>query len=219
MDSIAKDAANDQGRSKDTSKDRVFSGIQPTGGLHLGNLLGAVSNWVRDQHESQGIFCVVDLHALTVPKEPGEVARGSAELSDELLACGLDPNASTLFIQSHVPEHAQMGWLLQCNTSFGELGRMTQFKDKSQRQKDFISGGLFSYPSLQAADILLYDTDKVPVGDDQRQHIELTRDVAERFNNRFGETFVLPSAAIDFSFRVQTNSRVKTYQLDEMSSC
>ncbi len=172
----------------------VFSGIQPTGGLHLGNLLGAVRNWVDNQGDTVGFFCIVDLHALTVPKEPGEVGKGSIELARELLACGLDPTESTLFIQSHVPEHAQMGWLLQCNTGFGELNRMTQFKDKSAKQKDFVSSGLFSYPSLQAADILLYDTNQVPVGADQRQHIELTRDIAVRFNSRYGETFVVPEA-------------------------
>lgn len=176
--------------------DRVFSGIQPTGGLHLGNLLGAVRNWVADQGDSDAFYCIVDLHALTIPKPPGEVGRGTIELAQELLACGLDPNQVTLFVQSHVPAHAQLGWLLQCNTAFGELNRMTQFKDKSAKQKDFVSAGLFSYPSLQAADILLYDTHKVPVGADQRQHIELTRDVAERFNSRYGETFVVPEADI-----------------------
>jgi tryptophanyl-tRNA synthetase len=175
---------------------RVFSGIQPTGDLHLGNLLGAVQNWVEDQRTADSFYCIVDLHALTIPKAPGEVAAKSLELAQVLLACGLDPEACTLFVQSHVPEHAQLGWLLQCVTSFGELNRMTQFKDKSAKQKDFISAGLFTYPSLQAADILLYDTDEVPVGEDQRQHIELTRDVAERFNARYGETFVLPQATI-----------------------
>ena len=175
---------------------RVFSGIQPTGDLHLGNLLGAVRHWVADQHRTDSVFCIVDLHALTVPKEPGEVAAKTLELAQVLLACGLEPESCILFAQSHVPQHAELGWVLQCNTSFGELNRMTQFKDKSARQKDFISAGLFTYPSLQAADILLYDTDQVPVGEDQRQHIELTRDVAERFNARFGETFVLPEAVV-----------------------
>jgi tryptophanyl-tRNA synthetase len=175
---------------------RVFSGIQPTGDLHLGNLLGAVRNWVADQHRTDSVFCIVDLHALTVPKEPGEVAAKTLELAQVLLACGLEPESCILFAQSHVPQHAELGWVLQCNTSFGELNRMTQFKDKSARQKDFISAGLFTYPALQAADILLYDTDQVPVGEDQRQHIELTRDVAERFNARFGETFVLPEAVV-----------------------
>ncbi len=174
---------------------RTFSGIQPTGDLHLGNLLGAVSNWVRDQHERDSLFCIVDLHALTVPKTPGEVGAASLELAQVLLACGLDPEVCTLFVQSHVHQHSELGWLLQCVTSMGELRRMTQFKDKSEG-RDFISAGLFTYPSLQAADILLYDTDQVPVGEDQRQHIELTRDVAERFNARYGETFVLPTATV-----------------------
>jgi tryptophanyl-tRNA synthetase len=174
---------------------RVFSGIQPTGDLHLGNLLGAVRNWVRDQHEADSFYCIVDLHALTVPKAPGEVGERSLELAQVLIACGLDPEACTLFVQSHVHEHSELAWLLQCVTSMGELRRMTQFKDKSEG-RDFISAGLFTYPALQAADILLYDTDRVPVGEDQRQHIELTRDIAERFNHRYGETFVLPAATI-----------------------
>jgi tryptophanyl-tRNA synthetase len=174
---------------------RVFSGIQPTGDLHLGNLLGAVQNWVRDQHEADSFYCIVDLHALTVPKVPGEVGERSLELAQVLLACGLDPQVCTLFVQSHVHQHSELAWLLQCVTSMGELRRMTQFKDKSEG-KDFISAGLFTYPALQAADILLYDTDRVPVGEDQRQHIELTRDVAERFNHRYGETFVLPVATV-----------------------
>ena len=174
---------------------RVFSGIQPTGDLHLGNLLGAVQSWVRDQHEADSFYCIVDLHALTVPKRPGEVGERSLELAQALVACGLDPQVCTLFVQSHVHEHSELAWLMQCVTSMGELRRMTQFKDKSEG-KDFVSAGLFTYPALQAADILLYDTDRVPVGEDQRQHIELTRDVAERFNNRYGETFVMPSAAV-----------------------
>ncbi len=174
---------------------RVFSGIQPTGDLHLGNLLGAVQSWVRDQHEADSFYCIVDLHALTVPKRPGEVGERSLELAQALVACGLDPQVCTLFVQSHVHEHSELAWLMQCVTSMGELRRMTQFKDKSEG-KDFVSAGLFTYPALQAADILLSDPDRVPVGEDQRQHIELTRDVAERFNNRYGETFVMPSAAV-----------------------
>ncbi len=174
---------------------RVFSGIQPTGDLHLGNLLGAVQNWVAEQHDADSFYCIVDLHALTVPKSPGEVGERSLELAQTLVACGLDPQVCTLFVQSHVPEHSELAWLMQCVTSMGELRRMTQFKDKAEG-KDFVSAGLFTYPALQAADILLYDTDRVPVGDDQRQHIELTRDVAERFNSRYGETFVLPTATV-----------------------
>ena len=174
---------------------RVFSGIQPTGDLHLGNLLGAVRNWVEDQHTDDSFYCIVDLHALTVPKSPGEVGARTLELAQVLVACGLDPDACTLFVQSHVDEHSELAWLLQCVTSMGELRRMTQFKDKSEG-RDFISAGLFTYPALQAADIVLYDTDRVPVGEDQRQHIELTRDVADRFNHRYGETFVLPVATV-----------------------
>ncbi|HLU42713.1 MAG TPA: tryptophan--tRNA ligase [Microthrixaceae bacterium] len=174
---------------------RVFSGIQPTGDIHLGNLLGALRNWVSDQHEADSFYCIVDLHALTVPKEPGEVGQRTLELAQVLLAVGLDPEVCTLFVQSHVTEHSELAWLLQCVTSMGELRRMTQFKDKSEG-KDFVSAGLFTYPALQAADILLYDTDRVPVGEDQIQHIELTRDVAERFNHRYGETFRLPAASV-----------------------
>ncbi|MFV0317627.1 MAG: tryptophan--tRNA ligase [Microthrixaceae bacterium] len=175
---------------------RTFSGIQPTGDLHLGNLLGAVRNWVADQHRNDSVFCIVDLHALTVPRPAGEVGAKTLELAQTLIACGLDPEVCTLFVQSHLHEHSELSWILQCNTSFGELNRMTQFKDKSSRQKDFVAAGLFTYPALQAADILLYDTDEVPVGEDQVQHIEVTRDIAERFNARYGETFVLPSAVV-----------------------
>ncbi|MEZ5238133.1 MAG: tryptophan--tRNA ligase [Microthrixaceae bacterium] len=180
-------------------RDSVFSGIQPTGGIHLGNLLGAIRGWVEHQDSTDSVFCIVDLHALTVAKEPGELGARTLELAQVLMACGLDPDSVTLFVQSHVHQHAELAWVLQCNTSFGELSRMTQFKDKSARQRDFVSAGLFTYPSLQAADILLYDTEQVPVGEDQRQHIELTRDVAERFNARFGETFVLPEAVVPLS--------------------
>jgi len=174
---------------------RVFSGIQPSGELHLGNYLGAIRNWVPMQHEADAVYCVVDLHALTLPTEPGAVGRESLRLSQLLMAAGLDPEVCTLFVQSHVREHTELAWLMQCNVSFGELSRMVQFKDKSD-QHEFVSGSLFTYPALQAADILLYDTNEVPVGEDQRQHIEITRDIAERFNGRFGETFVLPQAVI-----------------------
>jgi tryptophanyl-tRNA synthetase len=174
---------------------RVFSGIQPTGEVHLGNLLGAIRNWVVDQHEADSVYCVVDLHALTIPKEPGEVRDSTLRMAQMLMAIGLDPDVCTLFVQSHVPEHTSLTWLLECTVSFGELRRMTQFKDKSDKA-DFISAGLFTYPALMAADILLYDTNRVPVGDDQRQHLELARDVAIRFNSRYGDTFVVPEAAI-----------------------
>ncbi len=174
---------------------RVLSGIQPTGQLHLGNYLGAVRNWARMQHSTDAFFCIVDLHSITIPQQSGVIGRESLRLAQMLIAAGLDPDVCTLFVQSHLHEHTECAWLLECTASFGELSRMAQFKDKSDRQ-EFISAGLFTYPALQAADILLYDTNEVPVGADQRQHIELTRDIAERFNYRYGETFVLPTAVI-----------------------
>lgn len=174
---------------------RVFSGIKPTGPVQLGNLLGALRHWVADQEDADTMFCVVDLHALTVPQEPAELRTRTLELAQLLLAIGIDPSRSTLFVQSHVPEHTELSWLMECTASFGELRRMTQFKDKSDTS-DFVSAGLFTYPALMAADILLYDTDRVPVGDDQRQHLELSRDIAIRFNSRYGDTFVVPEAAI-----------------------
>lgn len=175
---------------------RVFSGIQPTGSTHLGNYLGALRNWEKLQDDSDAIYCIVDLHALTTPKEPGEVLRGTLDIAKMLLAVGIDPVRSTLFVQSHVREHSELGWFMQCVTAYGELSRMTQFKDKSDRSTGFTAAGLFTYPALQAADILLYDTDVVPVGDDQRQHLELSRDAAIRFNSRYGETFVVPEHRI-----------------------
>ncbi len=173
---------------------RVFSGIQPTGELHLGNYLGAVRRWAAEA-DPDAVFCIVDLHALTIPKDPAELRAKTLELTQLLVAAGLDPDVVTLFAQSQVPEHAELGWVMECTAAFGELRRMTQFKDKSDRA-EFVSAGLFSYPALQAADILLYDTDEVPVGDDQRQHIELARDLAIRFNNRYGDTFVVPRHVI-----------------------
>jgi tryptophanyl-tRNA synthetase len=160
----------------------------------LGNLLGAIRNWARDQND-ESYHIIVDLHALTLPKDPAELRSNTLELAMTLIAAGLDPDVCTLFVQSHVPAHSNLSWLLECTVSFGELRRMTQFKDKSDRA-DFVSAGLFTYPALQAADILLYDAERVPVGDDQRQHIEITRDIAIRFNSRYGETFVVPEAAI-----------------------
>jgi tryptophanyl-tRNA synthetase len=177
---------------------RVFSGIKPTGAVQLGNLLGALRYWVADQHEADSFYCVVDLHALTVPQDPAELRERTLSLAQVLLAVGIDPDVATLFIQSHVHEHAELAWILECTASFGELRRMTQFKDKSEGA-EFVSGGLFSYPALMAADILLYDTDRVPVGDDQRQHLELARDLAIRFNHRYGSdspVFVVPEATI-----------------------
>ena len=174
---------------------RVLSCIQPTGDVHLGNYLGALRNWVSGQHANDVFHGIVDLHALTVTDTPGELGRNTIELAAMLFAVGLDPLVATVFVQSHVAEHSQLGWIMECTVSFGELSRMTQFKDKSaKREADFVSAGLFTYPALQAADILLYDANEVPVGDDQRQHIEITRDIATRFNHRFGDTFVLPKA-------------------------
>jgi tryptophanyl-tRNA synthetase len=175
----------------------VLSCIQPTGVVHLGNYLGALRSWVEHQHQHDAFHGIVDLHSLTVIEEPDVVGQTTLELAAILFAVGLDPDVATVFVQSHVAEHSQLAWLMECNVSFGELSRMTQFKDKSaKREGEFISGGLFTYPALMAADILLYDADEVPVGDDQRQHVEITRDIALRFNHRFGETFVVPRAVM-----------------------
>ncbi len=179
---------------------RVLSGIQPTGDIHLGNYLGALQQWVLDQHEHDSFYCAVDLHAITIQQDPAELRSKTLETMATLVAIGLDPDVCTLFVQSHVPQHTELAWLLECTVSLGELRRMTQFKDKSESKsgsgQDHVSAGLFTYPALMAADILLYGADRVPVGDDQRQHLELTRDIAQRFNSRYGETFVLPEAAI-----------------------
>jgi tryptophanyl-tRNA synthetase len=172
---------------------RVLSCIQPTGDVHLGNYLGALRNWVLGQHDADAFHGIVDLHALTTTEQPGVIGQSTVELAAMLFAIGLDPEVATIFVQSHVPEHSQLAWIMECTVSFGELSRMTQFKDKSAK-REFISGGLFTYPALQAADILLYDAEHVPVGDDQRQHVEITRDIAIRFNHRFGDTFVVPTA-------------------------
>jgi tryptophanyl-tRNA synthetase len=176
---------------------RVFSGIKPTGEPHLGNLLGAVRWWVEDQRQGETFYCVVDLHALTDPGPPEELHQATLTMAALLLAAGLDPEVCTLFIQSHVPAHTQLAWLLECTASMGELGRMTQFKDKAARGgEESARVGLFTYPVLMAADILLYQADQVPVGDDQRQHLELARELARRFNSRYGDTFVVPEAVI-----------------------
>ena len=175
---------------------RVLSGIQPTGDIHLGNYLGAVRNWVDDQHTQDSYFCVVDLHAITVPRDPAELRAKTLELTLLLVAAGLDPDVCTLFVQSHVHEHAELSWILECVASMGELRRMTQFKEKAKDGEESARVGLFTYPVLQAADILLYDADRVPVGEDQRQHLELCRDIALRFNHRYGETFVVPEAVL-----------------------
>ena len=174
---------------------RVLSCIQPTGSVHLGNYLGALTNWVAGQHQADVYHGVVDLHALTTTDTPGVLGEQTLELAAMLFAVGLDPNVATIFVQSHIHEHSELAWIMECTVSFGELSRMTQFKDKSaKREGDFVSAGLFTYPALQAADILLYDANEVPVGEDQRQHVEITRDIAIRFNHRFGDTFVIPKS-------------------------
>lgn len=177
---------------------RVLSGIQPTAeSLHLGNYLGAVKQWVALQEGNDAFYCIVDLHALTVEPEPAALRRRTLASAAQLLALGLDPKKCTLFVQSHIPEHNQLGWIMECITGFGEASRMTQFKDKSQKSgADRTVVGLFTYPMLQAADILLYQANQVPVGEDQRQHIELTRDLAQRFNSKHGEIFTVPDAHI-----------------------
>ncbi|MFC5906949.1 tryptophan--tRNA ligase [Streptacidiphilus monticola] len=181
-----------------TARPRVLSGIQPTSGsFHLGNYLGAVRQWVSLQDTHDAFYMVVDLHAITVPQDPAVLRENTRVSVAQLLGVGLDPDRCTLFVQSHVPEHAQLAWLMNCLTGFGEAARMTQFKDKSAKQgSDATTVGLFTYPILQVADILLYQAEQVPVGEDQRQHVELTRDLAERFNHRFGETFTVPQPYI-----------------------
>ena len=174
---------------------KIFSGIQPSGTLTLGNYLGAIRQFVQLQHENECYFCIVDQHAITVPQDPKELKKNIKSLAALYIASGIDPEKATLFVQSEVPAHTELGWMLQSITYMGELERMTQFKDKSEG-RSAVSSALFTYPTLMAADILLYQTDIVPVGDDQKQHLELTRDVAERFNNRFGETFTIPEIKI-----------------------
>lgn len=180
------------------SRPVVFSGAQPTSdSLHLGNALGAVAQWTALQDDNEAFFCVVDLHAITVPQDPETLRRRTLVTAAQYLALGIDPARSTVFVQSHVPAHAELAWVLGCFTGFGQASRMTQFKDKSQKQgTDSTTVGLFTYPVLMAADVLLYDTDVVPVGEDQRQHLELARDVAQRFNARFPNTFVVPEPMI-----------------------
>jgi tryptophanyl-tRNA synthetase len=173
----------------------LFSGVQPSGEFHLGNYLGAFRNWVAAQYDNEAFFCVVDLHALTLDIDPAELRERTIDAAVTLLAAGLDPALMTLFIQSHVPDHPRLAWLLECTATVGELNRMTQFKEKGSG-RDSVRAGLFTYPVLMAADILLYQVDEVPVGDDQRQHLELTRNVAIRFNNRYGETFTVPEATV-----------------------
>src|SRR6201984_906382 len=192
---------------------RVFSGVQPTSdSLHLGNALGAISQWVGMQDDYDAFFCVVDLHAITIPQDPEQLRRRTLVTAAQYLALGIDPSRSTIFVQSHVPAHAELAWVLGCFTGFGQASRMTQFKDKAQRQGgESTTVGLFTYPVLQAADVLLYDTDLVPVGEDQRQHLELARDVAQRFNARFPDTFVVPDVLI-------AQATAKIYDLQDPTS-
>ena len=176
--------------------DRIFSGVQPSGNLTIGNYLGAIKNWVALQHTHDCIYCVVDLHAITIRQDPAQLRKRTLETLAVYLAAGLDPSKCTLFVQSHVPAHTELAWVLSCYTMFGELSRMTQFKDKSQKHADNINAGLFTYPVLMAADILLYGSNLVPVGQDQKQHVELARDIAMRFNAVYGDVFVIPEPFI-----------------------
>jgi tryptophanyl-tRNA synthetase len=180
----------------DEKKKVMLSGIKPSGDLTLGSYLGAIKNWAERAEQFDCYYFMADLHALTTRQNPADLRRRTLEQLAQYVACGLDPEKNTLFIQSHVPAHAELGWVLNCYTMFGELSRMTQFKDKSQKNADNINGGLFTYPCLMAADILLYQPDYVPVGDDQKQHVELTRDVAQRFNNLYGDVFTVPEPYI-----------------------
>lgn len=180
-----------------TTRKRVFSGVKPTGSLTIGNYLGALKNWARVQDDYKCYFCVVDLHAITVQQDPKELREATRRNAALYIACGIDPEKSTLFVQSHVPAHSELAWILTCYTSMGQLSRMTQFKDKSAKQEPgSVGAGLFIYPTLMAADILLYQAHAVPVGEDQKQHVELTRDIAQRFNYLYGDTFVLPEVMI-----------------------
>ena len=190
------------------TKPIVFSGAQPSGELTIGNYMGALRQWVSMQDDYHCIYCIVDQHAITVRQDAQQLRKATLDTLALYLACGIDPEKSTIFVQSHVPEHAQLGWALNCYTYFGELSRMTQFKDKSARYSENINAGLFDYPVLMAADILLYQTNQVPVGEDQKQHLELSRDIAQRFNARFGETFVVPEPHI-------VRATAKVYDLQE----
>ncbi|MGO1367738.1 MAG: tryptophan--tRNA ligase [Senegalia sp. (in: firmicutes)] len=179
-----------------SGKEVIFSGVQPSGDLTLGNYLGAIRNWVDLQDEYDCYYCVVDLHSITVPQEPKDLRRRTLEVMSLYMACGIDPKKSTIFIQSHVPEHVELSWVLSTMTYLGELNRMTQFKDKTKKNEKNLNAGLFTYPVLMASDILLYNTNAVPVGDDQKQHLELARDLADRFNNRYSNTFQVPEPLI-----------------------
>ena len=189
----------EENKSLETTQEKkkvLLSGIQPSGDLHLGNYLGAIKNWKVREDEYDCFYFMADLHTITVRQDPAALRKRTVNQLAQYIACGLDPEKNTLFIQSHVPQHSQLGWVLQCYTMFGELSRMTQFKDKSAKHKDNINAGLFAYPSLMAADILLYQPDFVPVGEDQKQHVEITRDIATRFNNIYGDVFKIPEPLI-----------------------
>jgi tryptophanyl-tRNA synthetase len=202
------------------SRPRVFSGIQPTAdSFHIGNYLGALRQWVALQETHETVYCVVDLHAITLPQKPADLRRRTRVAAAQLFAAGLDPDRSIVFVQSHLPEHAELAWVLSCLTGFGEASRMVQFKDKSAKGgSEAASVGLFTYPILQAADILLYDADQVPVGEDQRQHLELTRDLAQRFNHRFGKTFVVPGPYILPEVAKITDLQDPTIKMSKSSS-
>ena len=189
------EVGNGKSTAPEAGRRRVFSGIQPSGELHVGAYLGAIKGWVKRQAEKDNIFCIVDLHAITVPQDPEDLQRRTRAVAATYLAAGLDPSQCTIFVQSHVTEHAEGCWLLNCITPIGWLERMTQYKDKASRQESVVAG-LLDYPVLMAADIILYDAHEVPVGDDQKQHVELARDIAQRFNRLFGETFVVPEPVI-----------------------
>lgn len=181
---------------KSNEKKTIFSGIQPSGDLTLGSYLGAIKNWVALSDTYNCYYCIVDMHAITVRQNPGDLRRRTLNQLAQYIACGLDPQKNTIFVQSHVPAHAELSWVLNCYTMFGELSRMTQFKDKSAKNADNINAGLFTYPALMAADILLYQTDLVPVGEDQKQHVEICRDIAQRFNGLYGDVFRIPEPFI-----------------------
>lgn len=192
------------------NKPRIFSGVQPSGRLTIGNYIGALSNWTKLQDTHDAIYCIVDMHSMTQKIEPSELRRLTYETLALYLACGLDPQKNVLFIQSHVPAHAELSWILGCMTYMGELNRMTQFKDKSKKNTDNINSGLYTYPVLMAADILLYQTNLVPVGEDQRQHLELARDIAQRFNGRYSETFAIPE-----TYHPKVGARIMSLQEPE----
>lgn len=189
------------------AKKRVFSGIQPSGNLHIGNYFGALLTWVREQDQKENIFCIVDEHAITVPQVPKELRKRTIELAKIYLAAGIDPKESSIFVQSSRPEHTELGWILNCFTYVGELRRMTQFKDKSLNKGETVTVGLYDYPILMAADILLYNTNEVPVGEDQKQHVELTRDIAIRMNKKFDKLFVVPEY-----YTVKESTRIMSLQ-------